>query len=390
LIPLPAGEEAADCFTGAEGVSVLTIRETSARVWNAAGRPVTPILEHAEFVQSAEFSPDGRRVVTISGLHTARVWGAVTGAALTPPLEQKEVIFRATLSPDGRHLIVTGVTGRYFPTRTLTVWDIDAARAVALPEVMREGDVVFGPGGDRLLTVRPDAVQAWSLTTGQALGPPLKIGPVKRVAFSPDGQRLTVWGDLTRALQVWDLATGTRVGSDVPAGGELRAASFSPDGSKLLTVTQTEVRIWAVETGRRLAPPLVLPPDGWQAEFSSDGRRILTHNGNGRYVWPRARFWDAGTGQPLTPLLTFGENAPRNAPGRVGKRFAASADGSRLIAVSDGKVLDRSFRSTDSPDDARVRAQILSGRRINEAGTPVFLLSEEFRRLWEAYSKSGR
>jgi len=49
-----------------------------------------PQLKHIFFhqgpVTGAEFSPDGRRIVTTSADHTARVWDTETGEAATPPL----------------------------------------------------------------------------------------------------------------------------------------------------------------------------------------------------------------------------------------------------------------------------------------------------------------
>jgi predicted Zn-dependent protease len=50
-------------------------------VWDAAtGQPITPPLKHTDFVYSAEFSPDGRRILTASGDTTARVWDLPTDA----------------------------------------------------------------------------------------------------------------------------------------------------------------------------------------------------------------------------------------------------------------------------------------------------------------------
>ena len=43
-------------------------------------------LQHEGPVEEASFSPDGRRVVTASADHSARVWDAETGKPLTEPL----------------------------------------------------------------------------------------------------------------------------------------------------------------------------------------------------------------------------------------------------------------------------------------------------------------
>src|SRR5205823_4085368 len=47
----------------------------------------TLILKHGGGVYSAQFSPDGKRIVTASDDKTARVWDAQSGQPLTGPLK---------------------------------------------------------------------------------------------------------------------------------------------------------------------------------------------------------------------------------------------------------------------------------------------------------------
>jgi serine/threonine protein kinase len=55
--------------------------------WRHAARPtLTQVLFHDLPVQHAEFSPDGRWVVTASMVGTARVWKVATGGPVSPPL----------------------------------------------------------------------------------------------------------------------------------------------------------------------------------------------------------------------------------------------------------------------------------------------------------------
>jgi WD40 repeat protein len=46
------------------------------------GAPIGQPLQHDGPVNTATFSPDGKRIVTASTDHTARIWNAVTGRAL--------------------------------------------------------------------------------------------------------------------------------------------------------------------------------------------------------------------------------------------------------------------------------------------------------------------
>ena len=57
---------------------------------------------------AAEFSPDGRRIVTASTDRTARVWDVLAGEPITPPLYHSGEVFTAGFSPDGNRLITAG------------------------------------------------------------------------------------------------------------------------------------------------------------------------------------------------------------------------------------------------------------------------------------------
>ena len=66
-----------------DGTRVVTASsDGSARVWDArSGQPIGALLKHEGWVWSAQFSPDGTRVVTASDDGSARVWGRAQRAA---------------------------------------------------------------------------------------------------------------------------------------------------------------------------------------------------------------------------------------------------------------------------------------------------------------------
>ena len=46
-----------------------------------------------DVVWSAQFSPDGQRVVTASADKTARLWDAATGEAIGEPMKHDDVVY---------------------------------------------------------------------------------------------------------------------------------------------------------------------------------------------------------------------------------------------------------------------------------------------------------
>src|SRR3989454_2255664 len=88
---------------------------------------------HTRTVNHAEFSADGRRVVTASDDRTARVWDAVSGEAISPPLKHEREVCRAAFSPEGDRVVTA--SGEH----TARVWDAVRGRTIRSEE-HREGD----------------------------------------------------------------------------------------------------------------------------------------------------------------------------------------------------------------------------------------------------------
>jgi WD40 repeat protein len=97
-------------------------RDGTARIWDAqTGNPTTAPLQHGYWVISAEFSRDGKRLVTTSFDKTAQVWDVASGQALTDPLEHEDRVTAAEFSPDGNRV----VTASY--DNTARIWDLNLA-----------------------------------------------------------------------------------------------------------------------------------------------------------------------------------------------------------------------------------------------------------------------
>ncbi len=57
------------------------------------------------WVSSAQFSPDGKTVVTASGDKTARLWDAATGRELHVLRGHEDLVLSAQFSPDGKTVV---------------------------------------------------------------------------------------------------------------------------------------------------------------------------------------------------------------------------------------------------------------------------------------------
>jgi len=77
-------------------------------------------MRHGDQVKSAQFSPDGRSVVTASDDNTAQLWDATTGAPIGQPMKHKGLVHIARFSPNGRSVVTAS------SDNTARMWDVSA------------------------------------------------------------------------------------------------------------------------------------------------------------------------------------------------------------------------------------------------------------------------
>jgi serine/threonine protein kinase/WD40 repeat protein len=147
------------------------------------------------------------------------------------------------VSPDGEWL----ATGSH--VRGAQVWRIrDATKLAELPIDYNTG-VLFSPDGKWLTTTRTPC-RLWEVGTWRES--PLKIGG-EGVCFSPEG-RLVVVKDTSRIIRLVETETGrTLARLESPDLCDMRGATFSPDGSRLVVTTNDgpAVHVWDLRAIRR-------------------------------------------------------------------------------------------------------------------------------------------
>lgn len=154
----------------------------------------------------------------------------------------------------------------------------------------------------------PEA-QASFASSAQALKQLIVIkhkSPVIGAVFSNDETLILSW-DVDNTVQLWNVATGTQVGSTIQhesddlsylfdgEAAERFGAALSADSNRIFTWADGTVRVWGVSTGKQIAHSPLLDHPIWGAKLFNDGSRILTWDLDGV-----ASVLDTTTGKQLS------------------------------------------------------------------------------------------
>jgi eukaryotic-like serine/threonine-protein kinase len=355
-----------------DGRRIVTVSDDDARVWNAeTGQPLTPPLEHQFGIVSAHFSPDGERIVTASLDKTARIWNAQTGQPITEPMKHSAQLSSAEFRPDGKRI----VTGSF--DNTFVVWDVETGKLLLGP--VKPGNVTTGKVvASSSPAVVPLPVQTSNVTTGKVVRPSGKgnvysvnvVGYANsrdgeleffdsmplRARFSPDGKQIVTVS--SRTVRIWDAQTGQSLTEPMKHDGADIHADFSPNGEQVVTFSgDFTARVWDARTGQPVTGPLKHDKAILSAEFSLDGKRIVTASEDNR-----ARVWDAQTGQVLDEPIRLSRHVSSTQFSPDGKRIVrASGDTARIWDLRTGRPLTESMKHRNavraahfSPDGKRV------------------------------------
>ncbi len=351
---------------------------------NNAGTPANtpaPVTGHTKPVESVDFSPDSRRLITSGDDAKAIIWDVANGKPVGTPLALRDrglsaiwsanghqlvtasadgtvtiwipqqeddpeqgsqdigfipalnftasVVLSAAPSSDGTQVVTTSADG------TVKLWNtnIDTDR-LALDDTA-EGHVIFSPDGAQILTIsNNNSVRFWDAQSGEedeSQETTVQEGVIGEfVALSPDGTRLAV-DTVSNGTEVFsaDYSEYFVVDGYAPA--------WSPDGKRIVTVgTDKTAAIWDASDGTELLTLSGHTGEVNRAVWSPDGTRILTASHD-----ETARVWDASTGNLLLTLSGHDDNVVDATYSPDGKYIVtASWDGTaRVWDASSGDLL---------------------------------------------------
>lgn len=272
-----------------------------------------------------------------------------------------DVIQNFDLSPDGNTLVCT-----YFPA-FLIAWDTHTGARKKSIELDKAGfgDIAFSPDGTMFVTApgnltqeqESHSIRFWDAKTYKVVARINSAGLVQRVQFSPDGKSLAVVSDIESSdsdktiLELWDVQS-KKLAAVQPAKGRsidgdalytMSQIAFSPDSSKLATITKQTVEVWDIKTGEIVQTLQGHHKDVTGVWFSPDGQFLVSTGEQppvAAYKEPVGELiiWNAQSGQEVKTLPGY-NYATFSPEGKLIASGNREGDDYSLIDVETGKVI---------------------------------------------------
>ena len=275
--------------------------------------PLFVMKGHSDVVHYASFSPDGKRVASASMDQTIRIWDVSTGSLIEPvhhingwansvvfnPNNPNQVVFASpqegvivmdiveNLMSDGGKLGTVFATyssdGRYVAAINVneSIQIYDTKEIIPRLEWHEEDvySVAYSSDGKHVVSYsHDDVVRIWDVVTGKCVQSHKGcIEDIKQSVFNVDSSKIVLVSHEKDSVVIWDVNRNRKCLSfGAHESREYYAASFSPDGQFVVTVSNDRiVEIWDAQSGSFIND-FEFPYDVYNAFFSPSGDLIAT------------------------------------------------------------------------------------------------------------------
>ncbi|MEP7220466.1 MAG: hypothetical protein ABI876_16190, partial [Bacteroidota bacterium] len=246
------GETTPDLIMTPDGTRILLLTAKIPTVWDAvSGRKRFELTGHTGWVNTAAFSPDGKRIVSAGRDSTVRIYDGNSGTTVRRFGPFPYPVSSAMFSTDSRY--ITAIV-----RDTIHVFDATTGAELSAIHQKKFGGTslraLFSPDGTNLLVWSGSEMPLtlYDFRSGRETqrleeldekGRSMGQSAIGYATFSPDGSRVAA---MSGDVQIWDATTGTLV-ERFPWDGQMSHSIFSPDGERIASGLNQRAAIWNID-----------------------------------------------------------------------------------------------------------------------------------------------
>jgi WD40 repeat protein len=242
------------------------------------------LIAQIEDVQFHQISPDGQSLAVADSAHQINLYRLVDGQkllSLPSPMATGSTITGLRFSADGARLAV----GYIQPV--ILIWDLETGQVEFRLQhaIMPAANwIEFSPDGKYLANNTSSGILGlWSLAEERLVWRTANGGRLTAASFLPDGRRLLTNGPIADQILIWDLNSGS-LNQTIQATNLVEYLNFSQDGGSLFFLTrrpqsgqylieQRSLRDGKLETFAEFPDNYAIAPDRLSlAGMTKDGR----------------------------------------------------------------------------------------------------------------------
>ncbi|NEP11038.1 MAG: hypothetical protein F6K14_12655 [Symploca sp. SIO2C1] len=314
-----------------DGKVIATVSaDGKVKFWNIDGEPLTSFQEHTDTVNSLSFSPDDPIFATGSADGTVKLWN-LDGELVDSLQEHTDTVDSVSFSPDGKILATGSADG------TVKLWNLEGKLLKSLQQD-KAGitSLSFSPDSKMIVSGSRDGTIRLRDRQGNLIrlfSHENKAG-ITNLSFSPDS-KMIVSASLEGTVTLWNLQ-GQELLNLQSSVTSINSVGFSPDNRTIATGSvDGTVKLWSRE-GQELQIFRGNNSEITSISFSPDGKILATASKD-----LTVRLWSV-EGDNLETQTLFGHEAAVNSVSfsPEGKLIAtASFDGTVKLWKEDGTLV---------------------------------------------------
>ncbi|MDM8568960.1 WD40 repeat domain-containing protein [Thiotrichales bacterium HSG1] len=359
------------------------------------------VLKGYESMTDANFSPDGKQLITAGNNGNLYFWDVYNGKLLLFLYKaHTDKISKVVFSPDGKLLLTVS------DDKTACLWDNNGKRLSIFQHQEKVFHADFSPNGNFILTLSDDnTVSLWNASDSKFISM-LKhkkeifdTAKIYSASFSPNNKFIVTTSDDGTA-RLWDSSNGKLISILNHKGRKIYNSVFSNDNKRVLTFSEWgEYNLWEISSGKSLMKKsqdiYYFERDGYYLfiGLNYDGKQIITISLN-NYVNFDTNLWDTSNNKQLDSKNWYESFEDYNI--MPFNKIALNTDGKLIWAKRDKAYLKNlTLERTDSveqkPSVLGVSGEHISKTIFTPDGRFVATVSKSNTvRIWDTTTKISR